>query len=45
MISQSEDKGFRNKETLFSIVSTIGSDWGIKIDSKWDKQKSLETAQ
>lgn len=45
MILQSKDKGFRNKETLFSIVSKIGSELGKKIDSRWDKQKRLETAQ
>lgn len=36
---------FQNKETNFSIVSTIGSERDIKIDTIWDKQKRLETAQ
>ena len=42
---QSKDKGSLNKETPFSMVATTGSKWGIKIDSKRDKQKELETAQ
>ena len=35
---QSKDKRFRNKERPFSIVSTTGSERGIKINSKRDKQ-------
>ena len=43
---QRENKGYRNKETPFSIVSTTRSEWGRnKIDSGRDKQKRLETAQ
>lgn len=26
----SEDKKFQNKETDFSIVSTVGSEWDVK---------------